>query len=467
MVWASATATNPADPDLWHRLAVGEYLWQHHEFPSGDTFSYLADYPRVVDHEWGSAVIFYLVWSFGDGAAIVGTKLVTLTITLALVVWAGLQGRRPTILFTAFYALVLLALLPSFQTTVHPVIFTHIFLALWLYWFQRERHDRPVPTFYYVVSMVPWANLHGGFAIGLFWLLAVAIVEAIFRRPWKIWLLRFGLCSLASIVNPFGWQLWVTTARALSTTRHGFNEWAPVVWWPPQVGYLGYKLLFVSVIIALAIQLYRLGWKNVDRPGVVLIGIFMALAVDAARHTSIFAVVAGALVPDFFPLRWPHILVIGPVRRLVVAATGAALILVPLFTGLLVLPGSGLQLEYRGDSCPVDAVALLKRNDIRGNLLVPFNYGSYALWELRGRMRVSMDGRYEIVYTPETYRRVDDFFAARGDWHSLLASPVPDAILVPRDENIYSRLRAEPAWLEVWTDPRNAVFLPRPPPPLP
>src|SRR5580692_833581 len=28
LVWAAATVTNPADPDLWHRLAVGEFLWQ-------------------------------------------------------------------------------------------------------------------------------------------------------------------------------------------------------------------------------------------------------------------------------------------------------------------------------------------------------------------------------------------------------------------------------------------------------
>jgi len=28
LVWAAATVTNPADPDLWHRLAVGEFLWR-------------------------------------------------------------------------------------------------------------------------------------------------------------------------------------------------------------------------------------------------------------------------------------------------------------------------------------------------------------------------------------------------------------------------------------------------------
>jgi hypothetical protein len=465
MVWASATQLNPADPDLWHRLAFGEYLWQHHRFPPADAYSYLADRRHIVDFEWGSGVIFYALWSWGNGAAMVGTKLITLAITLTLVALAGLQGRRPTVLFAAFYTLVLLALLPSFQSTLESMIFTHIFFALWLYWFQCERHERPVPTFLYVVTIVPWANLHGGFAVGLFWLIAVAIIQAIFRRPWKIWLLRFGLCSLATLVNPYGWKLWTAIARALLVNRSGFGEWAPVVWWTPHITYPGYKLLLVSVIIALAIQIYRLGWKNIDRPGVILIGLFMVLAFTSARHTSIFAIVAGALVPDFFPLRWPHILVIGPVRRLVVSAASAALILFPFFTGLLVLPGAGLSLEYTPASCPVAAVVFLKQNGVRGNLLVPFNYGSFAMWQLRGQMRVSMDGRYEIAYRPETYRRVDDFFNARDDWQSLLTSPAPDAILVPREDKVYGRLRAQPGWIEVWIDPWNAVFLPRQPPP--
>ena len=459
MVWASATATNPADPDLWHRLAVGEYLCQHHQFPVGDTFSYLSDYKAVPDHEWGSAIIFYALWQWGAGTAMVGAKLLTLTVTLALVVWAGLQGRRPTVIFAAFYALVMLALLPSFQSTLESMVFTHILLALWLYWFQRERHGGAVSTWLYVLTMIFWTNLHGGFAIGLLWLFAVCLVELIFGGPWKTWAARFGLCALATLINPFGWQLWIATGRALVVTRSGFGEWAPVAWWSGS--YPGYKLLFVCVIIALAIQIRRRGWKEIDRPGILLIGVFAILAMMTARHTSLFAIVAGALVPDFFPLKWPHILVIGPVRRLVVMAMSSTLVLVPLFTGILVLPGAGLGLEYPHVACPVNAVDFLERKNIEGNLLVPFNYGSYALWKLRGRMRVSMDGRYDLVYKPETYKRVDDFFAARGDWKSLLSSPPPDAILVPREDAVYSKLQAQPGWTEAWHDSDDAVFLPR------
>jgi hypothetical protein len=461
LVWVAGTAVNPADPDLWHRLAVGEFLWKTGHFPLGDTFSYLSDFQLVADHEWGSAVIFYGLWQWGGGTAIVGIKLISLAITLTLVIWAGLGDRRPTAWVTAFYALVMLALLPSFQSTVRCMIFTHIFFALWVLWFQRERQGKPVALAFYIVTMILWANLHGGFVVGLLWLFLLGVIEAIYRGDWKKWAVRFVCCALATLVNPFGWQLWISTARALVTTRTGFGEWAPVSWFGDPMAYPGYKLLFLGVLIALGIQIYRKGWRNVHQAGLILIVAFMFLALTSARHTSLFAIVAGAFIPGIFPLKWPYDLRRRPLRRLVTVGVNFGIVIVPFFAALMVLPGAGLDLEYPHVACPVDAVAYLQGQNVRGKLLVPFNYGSYALWELRGKMRVSMDGRYDLVYKPETYRRVDDFFNARKGWYNLLTTPAPDAVLVPRSAGVYYKIRLEPAWKEAYRDPYDAVFLPR------
>ena len=80
------------------------------------------------------------------------------------------------------------------------------------------------------------------------------------------------------------------------------------LWTSDALTYPGYKLLLLGVLAALAIQVYPPGWKQIDRPGIILLGVFTALALVSARHTSLFALVAGALVPDLFPLKWPHIL---------------------------------------------------------------------------------------------------------------------------------------------------------------
>ena len=175
--------------------------------------------------------------------------------------------------------------------------------------------------------------------------------------------------------------------------------------------------------------------------------------------------VAGALVPGLYSVepfigRDAH-----PFHRLGYMGLGTTLALIPLYAAFIILPGVGFTLEYPHISCPRDPVAYLQGRKIQGNLLVPFNYGSYALWFLRGQMRVSMDGRYDLVYSPETYRRVDDFFQAKGNWRSLLTSPAPDAILVTLDDPVYPKLQTEPGWREAYHDDFDAVFLPLTPTP--
>jgi len=460
-VFAAGTVTNPADPDLWHRLATGEYLWKTGHFPQGATFSYLSDFQHVADHEWGGGLIFYALWQWGGPAAIVATKLVTLAATLTLIIWAGIGNHRPTAWIVAFYALVVLALLPSFQSTVRCMVFTHVFFALWVYWFQRERRGRRVATLFYVLTMIVWANLHGGFVVGLGWLVLVAIVEAFKHGDWTRWVIRFGLCAMATIINPFGWNLWISTCRALVAPRHGFAEWAPASWFADPLAYPGYKFLLVVVLIALVFQLSRKGWRKLDQPGVIFIIAFLILALTSARHTSLFAVVTGSFLPGIVPLKWPYDFRRHPLRRLVAVGVNFGLVIVPFFADLIVIPGAGFSLEYPPIACPVGAVDFLQSQNVQGKLLVPFNYGSYALWELRGKMRVSMDGRYDLVYLPSTYQRVDDFFAGRKGWHELLTTPAPDAVLVPRSADVYYKIRMEPGWKEAYRDPYDAVFLPR------
>jgi len=72
-----------------------------------------------------------------------------------------------------------------------------------------------------------------------------------------------------------------------------------------------------------------------------------------------------------------------------------------------------------------------------------------------------MDGRYDLAYTPATYRRVTDFYLGQADGPSLLTTPRPDAILVPAHDEVYPQLAANPAWTLAYRDATDAVFLPR------
>jgi hypothetical protein len=260
-------------------------------------------------------------------------------------------------------------------------------------------------------------------------------------------------------VNPFGVNLWTSTLRALAAPREGFTEWAPVRWFSGD--YPGYKLLLLVTILALHYLLRRRHDRQVDRVSVTLILAMLLLSLTSARHASLFALTAAALLPGTLPTAPRASRIRTPPRRLVYMGFCSACVIVPFYMGLYILPGAGLQFTCNPDSCPLGAIDFLRTKGVRGDLLTPFNYGSYAMWKLRGVMRVSMDGRYDLVYKPATYNLVSDFYLGKPSAQSLLASPKPDAILVPLEDNVYRQLVANPAWRQAYYDSHDAVFLSR------
>jgi hypothetical protein len=243
--------------------------------------------------------------------------------------------------------------------------------------------------------------------------------------------------------------------------RADFGEWSPPNWWPDLFSLPGYKLLFCLTVIAILFLLRGRGWRRLDRVALLLIGGAMALSLSSARHDSLFAIITGALLPDLIPHERTLQSIDNPIQRLAYLFGRFAIVLVPLYTALFIMPGDGFRLRYPAASCPAGAVDFLRQQEVRGNLLLPFNYGSYAIWNLRGRMRVSMDGRYDLVYRPATNERVKNFFLAKGDWSSLLTSPAPAAVLTPLKTPVFAKMEAEPGWREAYRNQTDAVFLPK------
>jgi hypothetical protein len=57
-------------------------------------------------------------------------------------------------------------------------------------------------------------------------------------------------------------------------------------------------------------------------------------------------------------------------------------------------------LTFSGDWAPdLAATGALTPSTVRGRLIVPFDWGEYAIWHFAPRLRVSMDGRRETIYS--------------------------------------------------------------------
>ncbi|PAW86772.1 MAG: hypothetical protein B9S26_15235 [Opitutia bacterium Tous-C4FEB] len=455
---------NSADRDLWHRLALGQYVFQNGALPSHDVFSYLSESTPLHDHEWGCGVLFYTLYHFLGDWSLVALKLAAYLAVIVLIdVTARFYYKAMDLLSLSWMLLVALALVPVYVSTVRCLVFTNLFLALWLYWLARLQAGYKMPAWPFVLTAVLWANLHGGFPAGLGLLALYGLGEKLNRRPWEPFFRIGFFAAVATLFNPYTYQLWLSTAKAVASPRLHIYEWAATPL--GDFSYFGFKLLALATILVVILLLVtgraRANW---DWVAILVVGLPLILAVRHLRHLALFSIIAGVIVyRGVCLLRRPASA--APTRHYL------AVIVLPLliiFGGFLLKNGDQYRLRVTEPDYPVRAVAFLEQNlpatGPAQKLLVPFNWGSYASWQLFPRALVSLDGRYELVYSQQTYRAVTDFFYNAPDWDTTLRQNPPDVILLPRRPELETRLLDSQHYRRVYSDDLAAVFYKTEPP---
>lgn len=448
---------NSADRDLWHRLALGRYVFTEHALPQRDVFSYLSEPVPLHDHEWGSGILFYALYQSGGGTALVILKLVMYVATLMLVDRTGrIYEKRRTLLSLSWIALIALALVPSFASTVRCLVFTNFFFALWLFWLARQRAGHHVPTYYFVITAAIWANLHGGFIAGLGLIALYAIGERINRRPCAHYLPLLAFATLATLVNPSTYHLWISTLHAVIAPRDLIYEWAPLPL--ANSAYLGVKIVAViTLLTGLALLITRRSlW---DWVALVAVGVTLVLALQHLRHLALFAIVAGVFTyRGLLALFGPRLPFSSRLKNGLTAAILTAVAILALF---LLQRSDRLQFRVSTSDYPVHAVNYIREHLAAGTarpLLVPFNWGSYALWQLYPHYLVSLDGRYELIYSQKTYHAVSDFFFNGPNPDRIVLSHPPEIVLTPRGPEIEKRLTETLGFIPVYADDVAAVY---------
>ncbi len=418
-----------ADTDVWGRLAVGKLFFAHGSMPTTDPFAFTPTLPVWVDHEWLTGVVFYLVYSASGLAGIWLFKTLLGLATVGLVLWSIRHWNRlPTLLLLAVTMPVIgYGLLPRAQ------LFTFFFFALWLTTLDTYIQCGSARGLLILpATIIPWANLHGGFLAGL----GLLSLYAVAFRSRTLGLL-FLACGILSWVTPYGLDYWWFLARAVPMNRPGIEEWAAV---PLTLPYANFWLLFLAACY---------GLTRLDLRRGVILGLLMILAMRHARHMPLFAIVACVYLPPIlFAKRQP--VARHPGWMLPLACSCACVYQVVGFVKdgpfTLVVPDRVQGIDNMV-VFPVHTVAYAAEQRLEGNLVVPFNWGEYAIWMLPG-CKVSMDGRYETVYPDSTVKLVEDFFAGRS--RELLTDA--DHVLAPVDSPANDLLAEEAGWRKVASD---------------
>lgn len=449
------------DPDVWARLAVGKLIVESGSVPDRDPFSYTETRPRWIDHEWGAGVIFYGVAAAAGQA---GLLLLKAALLFGTVLFMYLRSRRatggpPSLLFHVF---LLGALFFGFIATIRAQAFTFFFASLWLYLLDRARGGD-----WRFVWLIPatasfWANVHGGFLAGIGLVALYALGEL--RRPPVA--ARFaaaaGLSGLVSLLNPYGFSYWSYLFEATTMARRDIPEWRPLNFLGPEILYLGFKVLVVLTVVALIDRARRRDLP--DLPSLLVLVVTAVLGFRVVRHMTFFVIASGPFVWAWLAERWtsrvrPQLAARAGTSAPLVEATyyGISRGLLLVFV-MLTLMGAPMRVVL-AEFYPVRAVDFIEQNGIKGNLLVPFSFGSYAIWRLYPNVSVSLDGRYETVYTEATYEAVRNFFAGGPGGSKFLKQYPHDVILSPRNPRLDQGMSEQADWAVAYEDRRYRVYV--------
>jgi hypothetical protein len=398
-----------ADPDLWGHVRFGQDMWRDRSLPRIDPYSFTQDRPWI-NHEWLSELQMGAAFLAGGPIGLMVLKSLLAAAAIA-VIWRSL-GRAAHVWRWGAAILATTTLIPLL-TTLRPQVWTVLLLALLCRLLTLEGG---------MIWLIPplfvaWANLHGGWILGLAILGAWTCGRMLERSADRRLLLVVMLSAAATLVTPYRVELWRFLASTVRLSREGITEWQPV--WT--------EMLALTFWLA-GIGFVALSWRVHGRPRLpvlVVIALLAIVAVNVQRLVPLFVLAAVTLLAPSFP----------GVRAAPVPRAQTMLEVAMCGVGLALAVVSGrlptcISTAARFEPDPVTFAALIEAAPA-GRMITPFNWGEAALARLGPSVKVSIDGRRETVYSEATLREQSTILAGTPDGLAALERLSPEYVWLP------------------------------------
>ena len=289
------------DSDTYWHVATGRWILQHGAIPARDPFSHSMPGAAWTAHEWLAQVILAGAHQLGSWTAVVAVTALAFAATIALLARALLRTLKP------IHAL-LFAALAVLMTTGHVLARPHMLamplMMVWTIELVRASDEGRAPRLWLLPVMTLWANLHGGFTLGL--ALACAFAFEAFLAGWRerrltaaarAWGIFLALAVASALVTPHGvhgivltWQVLFQDNYAIQRIGEwrspNFHAFQPLELW--LLGGLAFAmhqgLRLAPVRLILLLALLHLALKHIR--SVELVGLLapLLLASPLAAH---------------------------------------------------------------------------------------------------------------------------------------------------------------------------------------
>lgn len=458
------------DNDLWWHLAAGKYMVENQKILESDPFSY-TNYGRVwIDHEWLSQIIFFFVHEgFGAPGLVV---LKSLIVVLAFCV-LYLRSRLHMGVLFSIITLYVAASLSWNAWLERPMIFTFLFISIILY--LLDLYDKgATDRLFLIPALMPlWANLHGGFILGILITLIYSIAYLFAgekARSKKLFLIS-GISVAISAVNPYTYHLLLYPFQYSYQNVHSLfiQEWQSPTFHAISV----YEIVLLGAILVFA-------KSRATNTHILLTLAFAHFSLFAIRNISLFAMVVTPIVlaytekyliralgssePEFNMVVLKELIGKAGLRseakmslldRFLPVFLYVIVILaflVPLFNYLLF--GPAFDTSPRG--FPENAVRYLLEQKPEGNLFNLYGWGGYVIWRAYPQYKVFIDGRADMygdfVYEYISVQRLG------SNWREIFEKYGVRVVLMPVDQPLDVLLKEAPEWVEAYRDQTAVVY---------
>ena len=276
------------DPDTMWQITVGQWILDHHAVPHTDVFSFTMRGQPWISTQWLAQVMYAKTYSaFGwSGPVVLSAAAIAGTFGVLTHFLSRRLREGATLVFVAS-ALAL--------TVPHLLARPHV-LAMplmvgWVGGLIAAAERRAAPPVWLLAVMALWANLHGGFVLGLVLIAPIALegvlgADVNARKPLALRWMAFALAALlASCCTPYGWDSLLASQKILA-----LGSALPLImeWKPADFGSLG----ALELCLLLGIGLVLLRGITLPPMRILLLLGMVHMALAQARAGEILALLA-------------------------------------------------------------------------------------------------------------------------------------------------------------------------------
>jgi hypothetical protein len=233
------------DSDTFWHIAAGQLILRDGSVPQADPFSHSMAGAPWTAHEWLAEIILAAAHQAGGWPVVVAVTALAFAATIALMTRALLRWIEP--IYVLLFAGAAIGMTAG-HVLARPHVLAMPLMMIWTIELVRASEENRTPGFWLLPLMTVWANLHGGFTLGI-GLTGVMAMEAAMSAARenrtavvKSWSVFLALAVISALVTPHGvqgilftWQILFEHSYALERVSEwrspDFHAFQPLELW--------------------------------------------------------------------------------------------------------------------------------------------------------------------------------------------------------------------------------------------